>query len=152
MILDTLENADAYFACVPGFEQFMQFFNHNDLLALPACKIKLDGDDLIVNINDFVGKKSEDCRMEAHKEYIDIQIPLEEEEQMGWKPACDCQLITSEYNEQKDVEFYADKATTLFTVPADHFVVFFPEDAHQPGIAEGKKYRKIIVKIKDNRR
>ena len=31
MILDKLENADWYFGCVPGFQQFMQFFNNNDL-------------------------------------------------------------------------------------------------------------------------
>ena len=48
MILDKLENADWYFGCVPGFQQFMQFFNNNDLEELPACKIKLDGQDLIV--------------------------------------------------------------------------------------------------------
>ena len=26
MILDKLENADRYFDCVPGFEQFMKFY------------------------------------------------------------------------------------------------------------------------------
>lgn len=151
MILDKLENADAYFSCVPYFEQFMKFFNNNDLLNMPAGRIKLNGDDLIVNINDFVGKKIEDCRMEAHKEYIDIQIPLNNDELMGWKAQEDCEIITSPYNEQKDVEFYADKASAMFNVPAGHFTVFFPEDAHQPGIAEGCKYRKLIVKVKDTR-
>ena len=31
MILDKLENADWYFDSVPGFAQFMKFFNENDL-------------------------------------------------------------------------------------------------------------------------
>lgn len=150
MILDKLENAANYFDCVPGFERFMQFYADNDLEALPACKIKLDGDDLIVNINDFKGKAEADCRMEAHKEYLDIQIPLGDDEEMGWKAQVDCCEITTEYNEQKDVEFYADAATAKFMVPAGHFAVFFPEDAHQPGIAPGKQYRKIIVKAKVN--
>ena len=35
----------------------MQFFNNNDLEELPACKLKIDGDDLFVNIMDFKGKK-----------------------------------------------------------------------------------------------
>ncbi len=151
MILDKLENADAYYDCVPMFQQFMDFYVHNDLLALPACKLKLDGDDLIVNINDIVGKKEEDCKMEAHKEYIDIQIPLNGNEYMGWKAQCDCESVTVPYNEQKDVEFYSDKATSKIFVPAGHFAVFFPEDAHQPGIAEGQSYRKIIVKVRDIR-
>lgn len=148
MILDKLENADLYYDSVPGFERFMQFFNDNDLEELPTCKIKLDGDDLFVNILDFTGKKESDCQLEAHKDYIDIQIPLTDDEMMGWKSLEDCQKITKEYDEGKDVEFYGDTPSTKLNVPAGHFVVFFPSDAHQPGIAAGKKYRKIIVKTR----
>lgn len=148
MILDKLENASQYFESVPRFEEFMQFFNSNDLEALPACKIKLDGNDLFVNILDFKGKEAANCKMEAHHDYIDIQIPLGEDEQMGWKAQVDCESIKEEYNEGKDVEFYNDKAVATFTVPSGHFAVFFPSDAHQPGIAPGKEYRKLIVKTR----
>ena len=148
MILDKLENADWYFDNVPGFAQFMKFFNDNDLEELPACKIKLDGDDLYVNILDFKGKEEASCKLEAHKDYIDIQIPLTGDETMGWKAQVDCQEIKSEYDEGKDVEFYGDEVVSKFNVPAGHFVVFFPSDAHQPGIADGKTYRKIIVKTR----
>lgn len=148
MILDKLENADLYYDSVPGLEKFMQFFNDNDLEELPACKIKLDGDDLFVNILDFSGKKEKDCRLEAHKDYIDIQIPLTDSETMGWKAQEDCQDITDEYDEGKDVEFYGDTVSAKIDIPAGHFVVFFPSDAHQPGIAPGKKYRKLIVKAR----
>ena len=75
---------------------------------------------------------------------MDIQIPLGDDEVMGWKAQVDCQEVTQEYDEGKDVEFYGDKATAKFTVPAGHFAVFFPSDAHQPGIAPGKEYRKLI--------
>ena len=103
-----------------------------------------------MNILDFKGKEEENCRMEAHRDYLDIQIPLTDDETMGWKAQVDCQEVTQEYDEGKDVEFYADKAAAKFVVPAGHFAVFFPTDAHQPGIAPGKQYRKIIVKAKAN--
>lgn len=148
MILDKLENADLYFDSVPGFEKFMQFYEDNDLEELPACKIKLDGDDLIVNLLDFKGKAEKDCPLEAHKDYIDIQIPLTGTECMGWKAQVDCQSVSEEYDEGKDIEFYNDQPNTVVTVPAGHFVVFFPSDAHQPGIAPNRAYRKIIVKTK----
>lgn len=148
MIVDKLENADLYYDSVPGLERFMQFFNDNDLEELPACKIKLDGDDLYVNILDFIGKKEKDCRLESHKDYIDIQIPLTDSETMGWKSQEDCQDVTAEYDEGKDVEFYGDAPTIRMNVPTGHFVVFFPSDAHSPGIADGKQYRKIIVKAR----
>ena len=121
MILDKLENADWYYESVPGLEQFMKFFQDNDLEEMPACKIYLDGSDLIVNIVDFKGKEESKCRMEAHKDYLDIQIPLGADEMMGWKAQVDCQQVTQEYDEGKDVEFYGDKATAKFTVPAGHF-------------------------------
>lgn len=148
MILDKLENADLYYDCVPRFKEFMQFFNNNDLEELPACKLKIDGDDLFVNIMDFKGKKEADCDMEGHHDYIDIQIPMNEDEVMGWKAQVDCEIIKEEYDEGKDMELYGDKAVTFITVPAGYFVVFFPSDAHQPGIAPGKSYRKLIVKTR----
>ena len=150
MILDKLENADWYYDSVPGLKEFMKFYNDNDLEEMPACKIFLDGKDLFVNILDFKGKEESKCRMEAHKDYLDIQIPLGDDEIMGWKAQVDCQEVMQEYDEGKDVEFYADKATANFTVPAGHFAVFFPTDAHQPGIAPGKEYRKLIVKARVN--
>lgn len=148
MILDKLENASQYYDCVPRFKEFMQFFNSNDLEALPACKIKLMGSDLFVNILDFKGKEAANCKMEGHRDYIDIQIPLGEDEQMGWKAQVDCEIIKDEYDEGKDMEIYGDKAQTVITVPSGYFAVFFPTDAHQPGIAPGKQYRKLIVKTR----
>jgi len=147
MIIDKIENADLYFDVVPRFREFMQFYNSNDLEDLPACRLKLIGDDLFVNILDFNGKAEKDCALESHRDYIDIQIPMAEEK-MGWKAQEDCQQVTTEYDEGKDIEFYKDAPATQFVVPAGHFVVFFPSDAHQPGIAAGKHYRKIIVKTR----
>lgn len=148
MILDKIENADLYFDAVPRFREFMQFYNSNDLEELPACRLKLMGDDLFVNVLDFKGKAEKDCRLEAHRDYIDIQIPLGDDETMGWMAQEDCQQVTDEYDEGKDVEFYGDNTKVKVVVPKGHFAVFFPSDAHQPGINPGKQYRKIIVKTK----
>lgn len=147
MILDKLENADWYFGCVPGFQQFMQFFNNNDLEELPACKIKLDGQNLIVNICDQASKDEKDCKLEAHKDYIDIQIPLTASETMLWSSLEDCQNVIKEYDEGKDVELYGDKPAARFNVPKGYFAIFFPTDAHAAGIAPST-FRKIIVKAK----
>ena len=95
MILDKLENADWYYDSVPGLKEFMKFYNDNDLEEMPACKIFLDGKDLFVNILDFKGKEESKCRMEAHKDYLDIQIPLGDDEVMGWKAQVDCQEVRS---------------------------------------------------------
>lgn len=149
MILDKIENADLYYASVPRLEQFMRFFNNNDLETFAAGKVKLDGDELFININDMKGKDESELPFEAHRDYIDIQVPLTGDETMGWKALDDCQNEIQEYDEGKDMELYKENATCLIHVPVGYFVVFFPTDAHQPGIApKTQSYRKLIVKTK----
>lgn len=148
MILDKLENLEDY-ELGGLFPHAIAFLRDNDLMSLPACKIKLHGGALVINIQDFNGKEEKDCRMEAHKDFADIQIVLGGgEELMGWKPTDNCKEILTPYNEDKDVEFYADKADTFVQVKSGQAAIFFPTDAHQPGIAPGKQYRKIVVKVK----
>lgn len=147
MILDKLSNGHKYDSLNPRFKAAFDFLLSNDLLALEAGKIELDGKDLVINVNNFKGKAEEDCRMESHNNFIDIQLPVNADEFMGWKARAELSKVTTEYNPEKDVEFYGDAASSLFVVPAGHFAIFFPEDGHQPGIAPGKEYRKLIVKV-----
>ena len=147
MIIDTLKNGMKY-ACVhPNFSRAFEFLMQNDLAALPVGKIELDGSNLIVNVVDITGKSADEARMEAHRDYIDIQVPVGQAETMGWKATDKLTEVTEPYNESKDVAFFGDKATIFLNVQPYEFAVFFPEDAHQPGISTGT-YRKIIVKIR----
>lgn len=147
MIIDKLENGMKYAAMNPRFAKAFEFLMNNDLVALQAGKVELEGKDLVVNVNDFAGKAEPDCRMESHDAFIDIQLPVNADEQMGWTARCDLSQIT-EQKPEKDVVFYADKAQMMLNIPAGHFAIFFPHDGHQPGIAPGRTYRKIIVKVR----
>lgn len=149
MIIDKLENVDLYYESIDGLERFIQFYNDNDLEELPPCRLKINGDDLFVNIAEIKGKEMKDIPLEAHRDYIDVQIPLTQTEKMGWKPQEDCQDILRDYDEGKDVELYRDHAVNTFAVPVGCFAIFFPSDAHQPGIVgEGTTQKKLIAKIK----
>jgi YhcH/YjgK/YiaL family protein len=54
---------------------------------------------------------------------------------------------TQPYNSEKDLTFFADKAYNMLQIHPLEFAIFFPEDGHQPGIAQGK-LKKIIVKVR----
>jgi YhcH/YjgK/YiaL family protein len=147
MILDSLQNG-LKFACVhPRFAKAFDYLLNNDLAALPAGKIELEGSDLVINVVDITGKTADQAKMETHRNYIDIQVPVGKAETMGWKAAGHLTEPTQVYDETKDLCFFADKATTMIEVQPMEFAIFFPEDGHQPGIAEGT-YRKIIVKVR----
>jgi len=147
MILDSLQNCTKY-ACVhPRFAKAFEFLLNNDLAALPLGKVELEGSDLVVNVVEITGKTVDQASMETHHNYIDIQVPVGKAETMGWKAASQLSQPTQVYDPEKDITFFADKATTMIVVQPMEFAIFFPEDGHQPGIAEDI-YRKIIVKVR----
>ncbi|MEA4935235.1 MAG: YhcH/YjgK/YiaL family protein [Paludibacter sp.] len=147
MIIDALKNGMKYAPVHPRFAHAFEFLLKNDLAALPIGKIELEGTDLVVNVVDITGKSEKDARMETHRDYIDIQVPVGQAETMGWKAVDKLVEVTEPYNENKDITFFGDKATIFLNIQPYEFAVFFPEDAHQPGISIGT-YRKIIVKVR----
>ena len=76
MILDTLENVGLYETIHPRFKQAFDFLRKTDLASLPYGKIELDGSNLFVNVAEITGKTAEVARLETHKRYIDIQVPV----------------------------------------------------------------------------
>lgn len=63
---------------------------------------------------------------------------------MGYTPRAD--LPEAAYDAEKDISFYEGAATDYLTVKPGMFVIFFPEDAHAPGVTP-EKVRKVIVKV-----
>ena len=147
MILDKLTNSGLYESVHPRFKKAFDFLNSTDLSQIPLGKIELEGSDLVVNIVEVDGKTVDDARMETHNNFIDIQVPVSQIETMGWKPTADLKEITQPYNSEKDLTFFADKAYNMLQIHPLEFAIFFPEDGHQPGIAQGK-LKKIIVKVR----
>ena len=147
MILDKLANSARYNSLHPMFEQAFEYLKNNDLANIPTGKVVLVEDKLIVNIVDAVGKTADEARMETHRDFIDIQVPVGTTETMGCKAAADLTPDAEGYNAEKDLSFFDDKATTFCNIKPYEFAIFFPEDGHQPGIAEGT-FRKVIVKVR----
>ncbi|HEY6094501.1 MAG TPA: YhcH/YjgK/YiaL family protein [Gallionellaceae bacterium] len=146
MILSTLSQSDRYTALHPLFQRAFDYIRNTDLFALAPGRSPIVGEDLIVIVEHAQGKPQEHARLEAHRKYIDIQLVLEGDEVMGWKPLADCLNPVSEHSLEKDIRFFDDAPASWVAVPPDHFCIFFPEDAHAPLVGEGK-IRKVIFKV-----
>jgi YhcH/YjgK/YiaL family protein len=146
MILDSIENSGLYESIHPRFKRAFEYLRSTDLKELPFGKIELEGSDLVVNVVEMNGKTVDMAKVETHNRFIDIQIPIGAAETMGWISANKLKHVTEPYNADKDITFFADKASNLVLIQPFEFAVFFPGDGHQPGIGEGT-YKKIIVKI-----
>ena len=144
MVVDKIENLKNYVSLNPLFAKVVEYFESTDLLAQEVGKVKLQGDDLVINFQQAKAKTKEEARLETHNRFIDIQIPLDGVELMGYTPRAD--LKEEEYNAEKDITFFEGLAESYFTVKPGMFAIFFPQDGHAPGITE-TGVKKIIVKV-----
>lgn len=146
MILSTLANADRYSTLHPLFPCAFDYIRDTDLFNMAPGRYNIVGENLIVIVEHAQGKPKEHARLEAHRRYIDIQLVLDGDEVMGWKPLADCLNPVSEHSMEKDIRFFEDAPASWVPVPPDHFCIFFPEDAHAPLVGSGK-IRKVIFKV-----
>lgn len=144
MILDTLDNLEKYASLNPLFAKAIDYLKNTDLGALEVGKVKLQGDDLVVNVSQTSPKAKEAAKLETHNKYIDIQLPLSGDEVMGYTAGKDLPAV--EYNAEKDITFFEGLAENYFTVKPGMFAIFFPQDGHAPGITD-TGVKKIIVKV-----
>jgi YhcH/YjgK/YiaL family protein len=146
MIADTLAQSARYVALHPAFGRAFEFLARTDLLSLAPGRHALDGDRVYVSLDHKDGRGRDGARFEAHRRYIDIQLTLEGDEEIGWMPLAGCRLPAGPYDPEKDIVFFSDRPDTWIRVPAGCFAIFFPEDAHAPLAGLGL-LKKAIVKI-----
>ena len=147
MILGSLKNTERVEKMNPAFKVFFDYVKENDLKSFKPGRIELDGKNLFILHSVYKGKMVEDTVLEAHSNYIDIQLVLEGVEAMGWKDLSDVGDVSIPYSEENDIVFYEGEADEIINVMPGQFLIFFPEDAHAPGIGEGS-IRKVVAKIK----
>ena len=146
MIVDTLDNLEKYISLNPLFEEVVKFLATNDLEELEDGKHAIKGEDLFVNITTAHGKTPDEAVFETHRKMLDIQIPLDNEETYGYLPLQN--LPEAEYNEEKDLSKYPGAvASSYVTCQPGEFVIFAPQDGHQPCIGTGDIH-KAIFKVK----
>ena len=146
MILDTLDRLETYGYISPLMGKVVDFFKNTDLTKLETGRIVLQGDDLFVNVNRQDAQTRDEVPIEAHKEYIDIQIPISDDEEMGYLSESFMPAPVVPYSPEKDVAFYPGLCDTYMNVKKGMFVVFFPGEGHAPAITRNG-ILKLIVKI-----
>lgn len=132
-----------------NYRDALKYMAEHDLAALETGKHIINGDELFLNICDSDLKTPAQARFEAHRKYIDIQVPLSGVESFGVMPVADCREQDGEFNTEKDIVFFKDAVAgaTVFTAQPGQVVVFGPDDAHAPLIGQGKIH-KAIFKVK----
>lgn len=110
-------------------------------------RYELDNNGTYVNIEEYTTKDS--SHFEAHRKYIDIQYLAKGKEFIRVSSIDNRSNQVSEYDENKDIEFFDKEQYTEHLLDGSNFMVLFPHEAHMPCMkVDSNIYvRKIVVKI-----
>lgn len=147
MILDTIDRLASYEGMHPLMGKVVDFLRETDLNALEPGRIVLQGDDLFVNVNQVQPLAKDNARIEVHRQYIDIQIPITGDEEMGYTSASLLGAESQPYDSKIEAGFHSGQSDTWLQVKKGMFVVFFPGEGHAPAVTP-VPLKKIVVKIK----
>ena len=144
MIVDSFSNAARYFSVHRGFAKVFEFLENAH--TKPLGEYELDGRSCYVIITRGNAKMQNESPLETHRRYIDIHCLMEGNERIGWRSSERCSQVDKEYNPEKDFTTYHDAPQLFLELVPGEFAVFFPEDAHAPGICDAAIF-KAVVKI-----
>ncbi len=150
MIYDTLDNTALYYSVHPLFKEAFKFLKDFDSAGYSeSTKISLIGNELRAGVDFYATTAAESKKWEAHRNYIDIQCVFSGQELCGVAPVKNL-TETDAYNPEKDVLFLKEtKDSSPVYVPLEpgRFAVFFPGDAHKPGLHNQEDRRSDIIKV-----
>lgn len=147
MIIDTLDNLHKYTSLCPGLQAVVDYLSSHSLESLSDGRHAVAGEDVWVNVQTCQARSREEAPLEVHREMIDIQIPLDGQEEHGYSPLTEATLLSASYDAQADISFLPIQPQDYFIVPAGQFVLYMPGEGHAPAITD-RPLRKAVFKVK----
>ena len=144
MIITKLENLEQYYGICSALRKIPVYLQNNPNPAVGKYDLD-DGD--YVNVIEYDTKEN-DGKYEAHKKYLDVQIMLNGEE-IVYVQELTNSMAKSEYDEEKDVQFFSATEKQTIVLKEGVAGIFLPHDAHRPSIKLGeiKQVKKAVFKI-----
>lgn len=148
MVLDRIENLRRYESLNPLFVKAFDFIDQTDFNKLELGKHVIDGENVFALLMEYQTKDMQDCMLEGHRKYIDVQYMIDGNEFIGITSFVN-QPPHIDYDPTKDLIFFKGDCDNNVKLSAGNFTIFFPEDLHMPSVKIGtiSKVRKVVVKI-----
>lgn len=148
MIFGNIRNLKEYFFLEDGVFECFRYAKEHDLKKFGKGNHEIDGKRLFVNIVEYETVEEEKRFWEAHREYLDIHLMLDGEEQ-----------IDVNFIQNMDVRDYVPEDDFLpmeggkngsVVLREGDFLICYPSDAHRTAVAvkESRKIRKAIFKVR----
>jgi YhcH/YjgK/YiaL family protein len=147
MVLDSIDNAARYMQLGKGIANALRYIQDNDLSKVQPGRYELDNDKLVMIVFEFVGSNTDECKLEGHRRYIDLQYWVSGSELMGHE-ILNKQPVLAEYDEKTDCAFY-NCIASYSRLLSGMFVIYYPTDLHTAVFdpLSQEKVKKIVFKI-----
>lgn len=148
MIADSIENLSIYTGLGEGIKTALKYIAETDFSTVEKGKYPINGDLIYAVVNEYQTKPEAECKIEAHRRYIDVQFVVSGEEAIGYAPL-NGQEPSIAYNDEKDCVFYTVPVSKV-KISSGMFAIFYPHDLHQPGVSAETEsnVKKVVVKVR----
>lgn len=130
----------------------LAFLRDSDLENMEPGKYEVLGEDVYAKIDEYTTEAVTAKRVEAHKQFIDVQFIAKGRELIGVAPLTEEDMIEENLSDI-DMYFYNKpqlKETNIILEKGD-FAIIFPWELHRPGCNAGEKaskVKKVIIKVR----
>jgi len=147
MVHDRIENAGLYAGLGPRFRIALEWLAANGASCAAEEPVAV-ADGVVARPARYVPHAPDPARFEFHRRFADVQFVAEGEERVLVAPLAETRAVAP-FDEAADVGFGSAEGGAV-RLRAGEFLVLFPHEAHQPGVAAetgAGKVRKIVVKV-----
>ncbi len=147
MVIDKIENYRLYANLSEKIAKAFAYINENDLTQTESGKYEIDNDDIFAIVQEYDTKEKNECKLEGHNKFIDIQYIIDGVELIGVTSLTN--QIPIFKNEKDDYAFY-ESDSSIIKIETGMFAIFFPDDLHMPGIQFNQisKVKKVVIKVR----
>ncbi len=150
MIVDKLENAHLYTALGASIAKALEILKNPEIIGKEPGRYDIDGDNLYYMIQHYESKAVAEGKLEAHKNYIDVQFVAAGEEMLGYAPTGRLEVDTPYDADSDFILFKPVDDMTPVALLKGMFCILFPDDAHMPcrQLNGPTGVQKVVIKIK----
>ncbi|WP_407405790.1 YhcH/YjgK/YiaL family protein [Sodaliphilus sp.] len=147
MIVTKINDTINLEAMCPRLKTALQWLRNNYASIHETGVSRVDIEDGVwANVETPAMKAIDKQVLEVHRKYIDIHVPVDKDEVMGWLPTHMLNNVVTPYSAERDIAFYNDTPLTHFTLHPGELCIMTPLDAHAPIIGTGT-IKKICIKV-----
>ncbi len=151
MIIDQFKNLSRYQFKDENMEEARQYLLAHDVLTLEEKNHVIKEGEITLLFQEAVQKSIEESKYEAHRQFVDIHIPLEGTDFIRsiMTSKLDMVGIFDDVNDFILGDYPGENYTDCYLTPGS-FGIYFPEDAHlaKATTREPEKIKKFVMKIK----